>query len=124
MAQGVGITRLVKKIMEPWARKSRYDEGKWHATRDTPDGPFHLFHYSTEMLRWDRDSNVLGSWTGWGSVSDAQGVNAALRALGSPLHFYRDRKGGGPRINPRNAFVVGKVSSVSAISPATPYWMR
>jgi hypothetical protein len=86
------------------------------------------------MLEWDYNPNhaervvILGTWTGWGSVSDAQGVNAALDALGVNMRYRRDAKGGGPRINPRGRRNAVQVSvggrAISAISPATPYWMR
>jgi hypothetical protein len=66
-----------------------------------------LKHYADDMLEWQvqRDLGgypvritITGTWTGWGSVSDQTGVNAALRALGSTLYYARDIRGGGARI--------------------------
>jgi hypothetical protein len=61
-----------------------------------------LWHYSTMMLRWNvenpADPEVLDYSTGWGSVSDQNGMNTAFRVLGLPLRFDRDQRGGGPRI--------------------------
>ena len=62
-----------------------------------------LYHYGTRMLEWSyrgTDIAITGWWPGWGSVSDQQGVNAALHALGSNKRYSRDKRGGGPRVNP------------------------
>lgn len=81
--------------------------GPWKVTIDANlDGE--LLHYETKMLAWRYEPrtdgsvhvNVTGTWTGYGSVSDQTGVNAALWALGSPLRYSRDARGGGPRVNP------------------------
>jgi len=42
-----------------------------------------LYHYGTCMLAWRRcDNRVLYLSTGWGSASDQNGMNVALRVLG------------------------------------------
>ncbi len=79
-----------------------------------------LIHHGTKMLEWHYDLTnmsipITGAWTGWGSVSDQTGVNAALWALGSKLRYSRDRKGGGPRINPFR--VASGMSRLTNITP-------
>lgn len=115
MARGVGIQHIVDKIMR--GRKSIYRAGKWRTQRSADGNAYHLYHYGTEMLRWNHAREVTGWWGGWGSVSDQEGVNAALRALGSPLRYHRDRAGGGARVNPayRVSATVGR--SINAITP-------
>lgn len=70
------------------------------------------------MLRWRYTDPIIieGWWVGWGSVSDQTGVNAALRALGSPMRYSRDRSGGGPRVNP-SFRVPGAMAKLSPITP-------
>lgn len=61
-----------------------------------------LRHYGTVMVRWrledPADPAVLEIGTGWGSVSDQNGVNTACSVLGLPFRMNRDQRGGGPRI--------------------------
>lgn len=63
-----------------------------------------LYHYGTKMLvahvDYSGHAAIKETWTGWGSVSDQSGMNAALWALGSNMRYSRDTKGGGPRVNP------------------------
>lgn len=107
--------------------------GPWRVEVEGSTG--RLFHYGTKMLEWRYDLTKLpagititGTWTGWGSVSDQTGVNAALRALGSTMRYARDTRGGGPRVNPRRRGRRNAVQThplaVSAITAATPQWMR
>ena len=77
--------------------------GAAHAWRIERDGnTAQLVHYGTVMLTWNvarpSDSDVLDCSTGWGSVSDQNGMNTAFRVLGLPYRFDRDQRGGGPRI--------------------------
>jgi len=143
-----GVGKLVQRA-HAYARQHgvgkalKYSYGPWKVYGTTGGSAstytFSLHHYSTEMLRWryvpaSGDITIEGTWTGWGSVSDQTGVNAALHALGSNLRYSRDTKGGGPRVNPRgrrnytyarNAVTVSAGGrAINAISPATPYWMR
>lgn len=141
MAQGKGVRQLIKKA-HAYAEHHgvigpvRYKKGPWivEGTKTRPSMPwaracvtpggsastytFSLIHYGTEMLRWRYTLGgaveITGTWTGWGSVSDQTGVNAALDALGSRMRYSRDRRGGGPRVNP---FVASRAAS---IRPATP----
>lgn len=115
MSRGVGVERLVRKVMEgnrglrkdgpvfyaktgPW--RTEIEPGTFGGKSDK----YRLIHYSTTMLEWEVSNmgviTITGTWTGHGSVSDQQGVNAALRALGSRMRYSRDRSGGGPRVNP------------------------
>lgn len=116
MSQGVGVQRIVRKVMEG-NRGLRKDgpvfyakSGPWRAeiepgTFGGRADKYRLIHYGTTMLEWEIDNRgvttITGTWTGWGSVSDQTGVNAALRVLGSSMRYSRDARGGGPRINPR-----------------------
>jgi hypothetical protein len=56
-----------------------------------------LYHYSTAMLTWNPETGSIycGS-TGWGSVSDQNGMNTAFRIIDAD-YAYR-RNGGDPRI--------------------------
>ncbi len=58
-----------------------------------------LWHYGTRMLVWNvnspDDSEVLDWDTGWGSVSDQNGMNIAFRVLGLP---YRYNRAGGAEV--------------------------
>lgn len=74
--------------------------GSWRVDRSGDTAT--LWHYATPMLTWNvndpADADVLDYSTGHGSVSDQGGMNQAFRALGLPLRFDRDGRGGGPRI--------------------------
>jgi hypothetical protein len=129
-----GVREMIRRINEGAAggygglRKdgpARYTKvGPWRAELEGHTG--RLFHYGTKMLEWTYQLHagdspmtitVTETWTGHGSVSDQTGVNGALDALGSRLHYYRDSRGGGPRINP--SFRVGSmVGTLRSISPA------
>src|SRR6266545_4236220 len=115
MATGKGVANLVARIHEAahgnmgGVRRDgplRYAKaGPWRAELEGKTG--RLLHYGTKMLEWHYDMStfpttmtITGTWTGLGSVSDQTGVNAALRALGSPMRYSRDDRGGGPRVNP------------------------
>lgn len=118
MARGIIVARLIKKAH--MGNRSEYKNGPWRVIRTGLTGGA-LFHYGTKMLEWvwdDRSAKITGWWAGWGSMSDQQGVNAALDALGSTLRYYRDTRGGGPRVNPasyRVSATVGRM--VNAITP-------
>lgn len=121
MARGIIVQRLIKSAH--MGQRSRYSNGPWAVTRTGLTGGA-LYHYGTKMLEWqwdEREAQITGWWIGHGSVSDQQGVNAALSALGSPMRYYRDTRGGGPRVNPtsyRMSSMVGRAaSSISAITP-------
>ena len=129
-----GVGKLVHRATAAFRegrslRRGQVSYGPWRV--ELHGGTGKLFHYGTQMLEWkykDYHGNVeiTGTWTGWGSTSDQQGVNAALYALGSPMRYSRDKRGGGPRINPRrrrNASVT-RVLAVRAVSPTVPMWMR
>jgi hypothetical protein len=80
----------------------RSGKGTAHAWRVERDGTVAtLVHYATPMLRWDvrapRESHTVLS-TGWGSVSDQNGMNTAFDQLGIPRRYDRDARGGGPRV--------------------------
>lgn len=76
-----------------------------------------LWHYGTRMLRWNvvhpSDPDVLDFDTGWGSVSDQNGMNTAFRELGLPYRFDRDSRGGGPRITELRRHPCGCVTDPS-----------
>jgi hypothetical protein len=79
--------------------------GRTHGWRVERDGQTAtLWHYSTAMLTWridqPADPDALDFSTGWGSVSDQNGMNTAFKVLGLPYRFDRDQRGGGPRITP------------------------
>jgi hypothetical protein len=59
-----------------------------------------LYHYSTEMLKWNPETfEITYGCTGWGSVSDQNGMNTAFRIIDAD-YAYR-RNGGDPRIEYR-----------------------
>lgn len=65
------------------------------------DDVFQLWHYGTCMLEWHESEmgcTLTHTDTGWGSVSDQNGVNKALRVLGINMRYHRDMRGGGARI--------------------------
>ena len=69
-----------------------------HAWQPANGGPCAtLYHYSTAMLTWRVDSpddaTVLAYSTGWGSVSDQNGMNTAFKVLGLLYRFDRDGRG-------------------------------
>lgn len=78
----------------------------WRVEREESDpyvgSEYSLWHYGTRMLVW-RSSTRHGAElvdysTGWGSVSDQNGMNTAFRVLGLPYRYDRDQRGGGPRV--------------------------
>lgn len=71
-------------------RKGR--AGAWRIERR--DGGYALIHYAHTMVEWtDRpETTVTALYTGWGSVSDQQGVNKAMSELDAP--YYYSRAGG------------------------------
>jgi hypothetical protein len=85
-------------------RNGRGKSHAWKVTEEKTDwGTIcTLWHYSTKMLVWLRESPANTLWldysVGWGSVSDQNGMNTAFRELGLNLRFDRDNKGGGARI--------------------------
>lgn len=89
--------------------KRRGTAGPWRVTQVVNregsalmDDVFQLWHYGTCMLEWhesEMGSTLTHTDTGWGSVSDQNGVNKALRALGMDnMRYCRDARGGGARI--------------------------
>src|SRR5687768_2166796 len=84
-AQGRGRLERVMTIAD-LIRRSR---GRAHAWRVEPNGRTGtLWHYSTPMLTWNverpSDPDALDFDTGWGSVSDQNGMNTAFKVLGLP----------------------------------------
>jgi len=81
--------------------------GAWRVQRSTfttagstrPVEVATLYHYSTPMLRWQVENpgcrSALSMDTGWGSVSDQNGMNIAFRILNLPYSF---RRAGGAEI--------------------------
>lgn len=60
-----------------------------------PNGRVGVYHYSTLMATWHPDDprgTFVPVSVGWGSVSDQQGMNQIMRALG--VDWYYVRKGG------------------------------
>lgn len=94
--------------IESIVQKRRGTAGAWRVARVVNsegnallDDVFQLWHYNTCMLEWhesDMGATLTCTDTGWGSVSDQNGVNKALRALGMNMRYFRDARGGGPRI--------------------------
>ena len=136
---GKGVRTIVKKALTMHRRA--YTSGPWKVTVEGHElggtysnihATMTLFHYGTKMLEWKYvpstgQATITGTWTGWGSVSDQTGVNAALSELGSPMRYSRDTRGGGPRVNTHrqlNASVTAGGRPISSISPATPYWQK
>lgn len=130
MAHGVAVRRAIKQAHAEADKQA--ERGSYHAIKKgskpwvvygTTGGrttyTLSLHHYGTEMLRWEYhpghgEYNIIGTWTGWGSVSDQTGVNAALSELGSRMRYSRDQRGGGARINPY------RVGAMAALRVATP----
>lgn len=83
--------------------RRRGTAGAWRIDRCTtgnysPEYPrCTLVHYSTGMVTW-HGTTLVDYATGYGSVSDQNGVNTAMRVLGFPYRYRRDARGGGPRI--------------------------
>lgn len=85
--------------------KARGTAGTWRVDRSTVQGRevATLYHYSTAMLEWpvnDPKAAAVIS-TGWGSVSDQNGMHVARSILGLPWSY--SRKGGTARIVPNDA---------------------
>lgn len=117
MAKGIIVSNLVKRAH--MGSRGSYKSGPWRVERTGLTGGA-LYHYGTKMLEWrwdDREAEITGWWAGWGSVSDQQGVNAALRTLGSPLRYSRDRAGGGARVNPSYRVSASVARTFQAITP-------
>jgi hypothetical protein len=83
-----------------------------------------LWHYSTPMLTWaidqPDDPAVLDYGTGWGSVSDQNGMNISFRVLGLALRFDRDARGGGPRITELTRHACGHVTDPAVLTCCEP----
>lgn len=92
--------------------KARGTAGAWRVERSTRTYPGStrevevatLYHYGTAMLTWQVDNpgcrSVLTTGTGWGSVSDQNGMNIAFRILSLPYWYSR---AGGAAIVRNNA---------------------
>lgn len=79
-------------------QRGRGTAGHWRVIHD---GTHSLYHYGTKMLEWEHTmsgTRMLEQSTGWGSVSDQNGMNTAFRILNLPYRYCRDQRGGGPRI--------------------------
>lgn len=87
----------IAKLIE----RGRGQAGPWRIERND-NGTAELWHYAHRMLAWDVEQpsnpDVLDWDTGWGSVSDQNGMNTAFRVLGLPYRFDRDQRGGGARV--------------------------
>lgn len=79
--------------------------GSWRVERSTVEGRevATLYHYSTAMLEWPVNDPTAATVisTGWGSVSDQNGMHVARSILGLPWSY--SRKGGTARIVPNDA---------------------
>lgn len=94
--------------IESIVRARKGTAGAWRVTRVVNsegsaliDDVFQLWHYGTCMLEWhesEMGATLTRVNTGWGSVSDQNGVNKALRVLGMNMRYRRDARGGGPRV--------------------------
>ncbi len=90
--------------------------GAWRITVQDRDGnrAAELRHYGHLMLRWNvadpSDPDLLDYSTGWGSVSDQNGMRTAFRVLGLPYRFDRDQRGGGPRITELRRHLCGCIT--------------
>ena len=96
----------------------RRGSGRSHAWRVERNGQAAtLWHYGTAMLTWNlerpSDPDALDSSTGWGSVSDQNGMNIAFRVLGLPYRFDRDQRGGGPRVTELRKHACGHATDPS-----------
>lgn len=89
-----------------WRDGQTLNAGKWHAVDVTHSAyppalwPQRVvYHYGTEMVRFDARTTEATEWdvldvsTGWGSVSDQQGVNQLVSDYG-----FIYRRNGGARI--------------------------
>lgn len=100
-------THVVNKLVTRYLQTGKGGRsGPWAVEVTPGTGGAVLMHYSTAMLSIVREPPSAQSLsTGRGSVSDQAGVNAAIHAVygwQSPIGwFHRDRRGGGPRVNPR-----------------------
>jgi hypothetical protein len=96
-------------------RRGRGTAGAWRVDRHGATAT--LVHYGTPMVTWRADDpadpSVLDIGTGWGSVSDQNGVNTACRVLGLPYRMDRDARGGGPRITELTRHPCGCVTDPS-----------
>ena len=93
----------IQSLIEGRYRLGRMDtrkEGPWRIETDDWDDfcgkEYELWHYGTRMCRWResvRDGvEILIANTGYGSVSDQNGMNILFRVLG--VDAYYSRKGG------------------------------
>ena len=86
---------------------------EWEVTHcermGNPYGSFHqLIHFRTTLLEWDHETKAITyKNVGWGSVSDANGLNTAFRVLDAEIRMFRDAKGGGPRFSEVNFAIRG-----------------
>lgn len=77
----------------------------WRIVKDDYDPyqgtTYQWWHYGTKMAEWNESTRygiVLTDWdTGYGSVSDQNGMNILFRELGLPYRF--DRAGGAKIVN-------------------------
>ena len=81
--------------------RARGTAGAWRVERSTITTPGStrgvevatLYHYGTAMITWQVDNpgcrSALYMGTGWGSVSDQNGMNIAFRILSLPYSYKR-----------------------------------
>lgn len=103
--------------------KARGTAGTWRVDRSTVQGRevATLYHYSTAMLEWpvnDPKAAAVIS-TGWGSVSDQNGMHVARSILGLPWSY--SRKGGTARIVPDDAAAVAGYSRPVRVRYGDPF---
>src|SRR5215211_4540930 len=103
----------------------RRGKGRAHAWRVERDGrTATLWHYGTAMLTWNVEHpdapDGLDWSTGWGSVSDQNGMNTAFRVLGLPNRFDRDARGGGPRVTELRRHPCGHLTDPSVAACTCP----
>lgn len=100
-------TLVTDGIRSPRRTAHAGSNGAWRVTViDRTDGTFlvDLWHYAHRMAAFvaDGDGDLVREHgiylcTGWGSVSDQNGMNRILSAANAQIRFRRDELGGGPR---------------------------
>lgn len=89
MAHHNAIRQAVRETLAGAKVNRNVGSRAWRVRHNPEDGSHSLVHHGTTMLSWDTDGLVLFAGLGIGSVSDQQGTNAALQALGSNLYYSR-----------------------------------
>lgn len=72
--------------------------GAWEAVYSPASATVRVWHHDTMMLETGPDGVYVN--LGWGSVSDQNGLNRILPYARPGWRYFRDAKGGGPRLEP------------------------